>query len=169
MQVTAACITTQMYYLNRALDSFNTAIVTPLYYVMFTTATLVVSGVLFQLRQAPVAVAAEACGFAVVVAGTFLLHMTKDLEGAGGGGGVGSPTAASVIALGLRGGEGGGRGGGRGAAAVDDAAAGAGHVVSGGPGAVTAGVQRMVSEECIRCGVRAMRRGGERYSVVPRP
>lgn len=94
VQVTAACIVTQMYYLNKALDTFNTAIVTPVYYVMFTTCTLVVSCVLFQPRQAGVAVVSELCGFAVIVAGTFLLHTTKDLD-------VGSPTAA--VALGLRG------------------------------------------------------------------
>ena len=32
-----------MNYLNKALDLFNTAVVTPIYYVMFTTATIAAS------------------------------------------------------------------------------------------------------------------------------
>ena len=32
-----ACVMTQMNYLNKALDIFNTSLVTPIYYVMFTT------------------------------------------------------------------------------------------------------------------------------------
>ncbi len=35
-----ACILTQMNYLNKALDLFNTAIVSPGYYVMFTILTI---------------------------------------------------------------------------------------------------------------------------------
>jgi hypothetical protein len=34
------CILTQMNYLNKALDLFNTAIVSPVYYVMFTVLTI---------------------------------------------------------------------------------------------------------------------------------
>lgn len=93
MQVTAACIMTQMYYLNKALDTFNTAIVTPVYFVMFTTCTLVVNCVIFQPRQGGVAVVSELCGFAVIVAGTFLLHTTKDLD---------APGPAAAAAFGLR-------------------------------------------------------------------
>lgn len=37
LPLACACIAVQMDYLNRALDSFNTAIVTPLLYVFFTT------------------------------------------------------------------------------------------------------------------------------------
>ena len=36
----ASCITVQMNYLNRSLDTFNTSLVTPIYYVMFTTMTM---------------------------------------------------------------------------------------------------------------------------------
>eukprot|EP00892_Ulva_mutabilis_P011559 jgi/Ulvmu1/8776/UM048_0031.1 len=113
--VTVACITTQMYYLNRALDTFNTAIVTPVYYVMFTACTLAVSCVLFAPRLSGVAAVSEACGFAVIVAGTFLLHSTKDLD---------APGPAAVLALGLRG-----------ATAAAAAAAGGGDVEEGGTGA----------------------------------
>ncbi len=40
-----------MNYLNKALDSFNTGIVTPVYYVMFTTMVLIASGILFKEWQ----------------------------------------------------------------------------------------------------------------------
>ena len=42
------CVITQMNYLNRALDLFNTAIVSPIYYVMFTLLTITASAILFQ-------------------------------------------------------------------------------------------------------------------------
>jgi hypothetical protein len=40
--VVLMCVMIQMNYLNKALDIFNTAVVTPIYYVMFTTLTLTV-------------------------------------------------------------------------------------------------------------------------------
>jgi hypothetical protein len=42
------CVSVQMNYLNKALDSFNTGIVTPVYYVMFTTMVLIASAILFK-------------------------------------------------------------------------------------------------------------------------
>jgi len=50
MQVVAVCVVTQMNYLNKALDLFNTAIVSPIYYVMFTTFTITASIILFQVN-----------------------------------------------------------------------------------------------------------------------
>eukprot|EP00730_Choanoeca_flexa_P015318 TRINITY_DN7011_c0_g1_i4.p1 TRINITY_DN7011_c0_g1~~TRINITY_DN7011_c0_g1_i4.p1 ORF type:complete len:401 (+),score=107.39 TRINITY_DN7011_c0_g1_i4:155-1357(+) len=44
----AVSIMTQMNYLNMALDTFNTARVTPIYYVIFTTATIAASAILFR-------------------------------------------------------------------------------------------------------------------------
>ena len=38
----------QVNYLNKALDVFNTAVVTPVYYVVFTTTVLVCSAILFR-------------------------------------------------------------------------------------------------------------------------
>jgi hypothetical protein len=38
-----------MNYLNKALDLFNTAIVTPVYYVMFTVLTIFASVIMFQV------------------------------------------------------------------------------------------------------------------------
>lgn len=42
------CVSVQMTYLNKALDMFNTGIVTPVYYVMFTTMVLIASAILFK-------------------------------------------------------------------------------------------------------------------------
>lgn len=39
-----------MNYLNKALDLFNTAIVSPVYYVMFTTLTIMASIIMFRVR-----------------------------------------------------------------------------------------------------------------------
>ena len=49
MQIVACCVVTQMNYLNKALDLFNTAIVSPIYYVMFTTLTVAANIILFQV------------------------------------------------------------------------------------------------------------------------
>ena len=45
------CVLTQINYLNKALDVFNTAIVSPIYYVMFTVATITASVIMFQVRH----------------------------------------------------------------------------------------------------------------------
>jgi hypothetical protein len=46
------CLLTQMNYLNKSLDLFNTAIVSPIYYVMFTLLTIIASVIMFQVRIA---------------------------------------------------------------------------------------------------------------------
>lgn len=51
--LTIVFIGIQMTYLNKALDIFNTSIVTPIYYVMFTTLVIVASGILFKVRNLP--------------------------------------------------------------------------------------------------------------------
>ncbi|XP_002982835.2 probable magnesium transporter NIPA4 [Selaginella moellendorffii] len=78
--VLATCVITQMNYLNRALDTFNTAVVSPIYYVMFTSLTIVASVIMFKDwdRQTPAQVVTELCGFVTILAGTYLLHVTKD-------------------------------------------------------------------------------------------
>ncbi|XP_052735175.1 probable magnesium transporter NIPA4 isoform X1 [Vigna angularis] len=79
--VVTACVLTQMNYLNKALDTFNTAVVSPIYYVMFTTFTIVASVIMFKDwdRQSPTQVITEICGFVTILSGTFLLHKTKDM------------------------------------------------------------------------------------------
>jgi hypothetical protein len=52
VQIVVTCLLTQMNYLNKALDLFNTAIVSPIYYVMFTLLTIVASVIMFQVGAA---------------------------------------------------------------------------------------------------------------------
>ncbi len=75
-------ITVQMNYLNKALDTFNTALVTPIYYVMFTTLSITSSGILFKewMMLSGANVAGDLCGFATTICGVFLLHMFKDVN-----------------------------------------------------------------------------------------
>ncbi|KAJ7968013.1 Protein of unknown function (DUF803) [Quillaja saponaria] len=79
--VVIACVLTQMNYLNKALDTFNTAVVSPIYYVMFTSLTILASVIMFKDwdRQSPTQVVTEMCGFVTILSGTFLLHKTKDM------------------------------------------------------------------------------------------
>lgn len=76
------CIFVQMNYLNRALDLFNTSIVTPVYYVFFTTFVIVASSILFNewTSLQPNDVLGSLCGFLVVIVAIFLLHGFKDMD-----------------------------------------------------------------------------------------
>ncbi|XP_010312833.2 probable magnesium transporter NIPA3 isoform X2 [Solanum lycopersicum] len=49
--VVVTCVLTQMNYLNKALDTFNTALVSPIYYVTFTSLTIVASVIMFKIRH----------------------------------------------------------------------------------------------------------------------
>ncbi|KAI4305943.1 hypothetical protein L6164_029268 [Bauhinia variegata] len=82
MMVVATCVITQMNYLNKALDTFNTAVVSPIYYALFTTLTILASVIMFKDwdGQSGGAIVSEICGFIVVLSGTILLHVTKDFE-----------------------------------------------------------------------------------------
>jgi drug/metabolite transporter (DMT)-like permease len=90
--VVCVCVVTQMNYLNRALDVFNAAVVTPVYYVLFTTCVIFASSVMFEdyARQTNVAVASQLCGFLVILCGVFVLQVTKDVDK----GGLGAPGSA---------------------------------------------------------------------------
>lgn len=78
--IVLVCVITQMNYLNKALDTFNTAVVSPIYYVMFTSLTILASVIMFKDwdRQNPTQIVTEICGFITILSGTFLLHKTKD-------------------------------------------------------------------------------------------
>jgi len=80
--VVSGCVMVQMNYLNKALDIFNTAVVSPIYYVFFTTATIVASGIMFKdfERQELRAVVTELCGFVTILVGVYLLHATRDFD-----------------------------------------------------------------------------------------
>lgn len=76
------CVT-QLIYLNKALDTFNTAVVSPVYYVMFTTLTILASMIMFKEWDSQNAsqIVSELSGFVTILCGTFLLHKTKDMGG----------------------------------------------------------------------------------------
>lgn len=69
---------TELNYLNKALNLFNTAMVTPVYYVFFTSATLVASVILFQgFSASPLSIMTVVLGFVVICAGVVLLQTSK--------------------------------------------------------------------------------------------
>ena len=78
----ASCITVQMNYLNKALDIFNTSVVTPILYVIFTTFVLIAGAILYKewhhLTSSDTI--GLICGFLTVVCGVFLLQAFKDMN-----------------------------------------------------------------------------------------
>lgn len=75
------CISIQINYLNKALDIFNTSLVTPVYYVLFTTAVMMCSAILFKEWRHMVLdnIIGTISGFLTIVAGIFLLHAFRDV------------------------------------------------------------------------------------------
>ncbi|KAF4520022.1 hypothetical protein B566_EDAN007170 [Ephemera danica] len=80
--VVVVCIIVQMNYLNKALDVFNTTVVTPVYYVFFTTLVIVASAILFKEWQHLEAedILGNLCGFFVVIIAIFMLNALRDLN-----------------------------------------------------------------------------------------
>ncbi|KAI0224590.1 Magnesium transporter NIPA2 [Lamellibrachia satsuma] len=76
------CISVQMIYLNKALDVFNTSVVTPILYVVFTSCVILASAILFKEWGGLPAedIAGVLCGFFTVVSGIFLLQAFKDMN-----------------------------------------------------------------------------------------
>nr|CAD7425295.1 unnamed protein product [Timema monikensis] len=76
------CITVQMNYLNKSLDLFNTGIVTPVYYVFFTTLVIVASAILFREWTSLSAqdMIGSICGFLTVIVAIILLNAFRDME-----------------------------------------------------------------------------------------
>ncbi|XP_077251603.1 putative magnesium transporter NIPA2 [Tasmannia lanceolata] len=81
--VVVICCLLQMNYLNKALDTFNTAVISPVYYVMFTSFTILASMIMFKDwdTQNASQIVTQLCGFVTILSGTFLLHKTKDMGG----------------------------------------------------------------------------------------
>ncbi|XP_044498762.1 probable magnesium transporter NIPA2 [Mangifera indica] len=80
--IVVVCCITQINYLNKALDTFKTSVISPVYYVTFTTLTILASMIMFKDWDSQNAsqIVTQLCGFVTIVAGTFLLHRTRDLE-----------------------------------------------------------------------------------------
>ncbi|XP_031480412.1 probable magnesium transporter NIPA3 isoform X2 [Nymphaea colorata] len=64
-----------------ALDVFNTSVVSPVYYVMFTSFTILASMIMFKdwAGQQASQIATTLCGFMTILSGIFILHKTKDM------------------------------------------------------------------------------------------
>ncbi|XP_008331678.1 magnesium transporter NIPA4 isoform X2 [Cynoglossus semilaevis] len=75
-------IVTQVNYLNKSLDTFNTLLVYPIYYVLFTSVVLSTSIILFQewRSMAAVDVVTIVGAFSVIVVGVAMLHLFKELQ-----------------------------------------------------------------------------------------
>ncbi|KAK6355038.1 hypothetical protein TWF696_004164 [Orbilia brochopaga] len=72
---------TEIYYLNKALNLFNAALVTPTYYVIFTSATIVTSAVLFQgFKGTGASIATVVMGFLEICTGVVLLQLSKSAK-----------------------------------------------------------------------------------------
>jgi len=69
-------------YFNKALDTFSTNVVNPIYYVFFTTATIIASAILFQGFNTTGAVNTISllCGFSVIFMGVYLLNISRQPE-----------------------------------------------------------------------------------------
>jgi hypothetical protein len=76
--VVVVTLIVEIVYLNKALNLFNTALVTPTYYVIFTTMTIVSSIVLYRgFDASPVDVVTCVLGFLSICSGVALLHNSK--------------------------------------------------------------------------------------------
>ncbi|KAG6466658.1 hypothetical protein ZIOFF_075538 [Zingiber officinale] len=87
-----SCIVIQLNYLNKVAtlrcfstffflaDTFNTAVVSPVYYAMFTILTILASAIMFKdwSGQSASNIASEICGLITVISGTTVLHSTRD-------------------------------------------------------------------------------------------
>lgn len=79
---TAVFIAIQMNYLNKALDIFNTGIVTPIYYVIFTSLVILASAILFKewVHMSAEDVIGDICGFFIVIVAVILLNAFQNMD-----------------------------------------------------------------------------------------
>jgi drug/metabolite transporter (DMT)-like permease len=71
-------LVTEVLYLNKALNIFNAALVTPTYYVYFTSATIITSSILFRgFKGTPSQIITVIMGFLTICAGVVLLQLSK--------------------------------------------------------------------------------------------
>ncbi|KAL8662323.1 MAG: hypothetical protein Q9168_008276, partial [Polycauliona sp. 1 TL-2023] len=73
-----ATLITEIIFLNKALNIFNAALVTPTYYVFFTSATIITSAVLFRgFAGSAKPIITMVLGFLQICAGVVLLQLSK--------------------------------------------------------------------------------------------
>ncbi|KAK2762703.1 hypothetical protein FQN54_000877 [Arachnomyces sp. PD_36] len=76
-----ATLLTEIIYLNKALNIFNAALVTPTYYVFFTSATIVTSAILFQgFKGTAISITTIIMGFLQICSGVVLLQLSKSAK-----------------------------------------------------------------------------------------
>ncbi|EFQ97812.1 hypothetical protein MGYG_08905 [Nannizzia gypsea CBS 118893] len=76
-----ATLLTEIIYLNKALNLFNAAMVTPTYYVIFTSACIITSAVLFQgFKGTVVSITTVVMGFLQICTGVVLLQLSKSAK-----------------------------------------------------------------------------------------
>ncbi|KKZ66535.1 hypothetical protein EMCG_01132 [[Emmonsia] crescens] len=72
---------TEIIYLNKALNIFNAALVTPTYYVFFTSATIITSAILFQgFKGTAISITTIVMGFLQICSGVVLLQLSKSAK-----------------------------------------------------------------------------------------
>ncbi|KAI0970166.1 magnesium transporter NIPA-domain-containing protein [Xylaria arbuscula] len=74
-------LATEIIFLNKALNIFNAAMVTPTYYVYFTSTTIITSAVLFRgFKGTAVQIVTVVFGFLVICSGVVLLQLSKSAK-----------------------------------------------------------------------------------------
>lgn len=74
-------LVTEIIFLNKALNLFNAALVTPTYYVYFTTTTIITEAILFRGFHGTVtAIITVVNGFLTICAGVVLLQLSKSAK-----------------------------------------------------------------------------------------
>ena len=74
------CVLIQMNYLNKALDTFNTALVSSTYYVFFTTCTITASMIMYRDWEGIAGgyITVQVLAFATLIVGIYILTVTRD-------------------------------------------------------------------------------------------
>ncbi|KAK7034597.1 hypothetical protein VNI00_012228 [Paramarasmius palmivorus] len=77
--VSAGCILVQMAYLNKALDRFSVNVVNLIYYVFFTTSTILASVILFQGFNTSDAtnIISLLSGFVIILLGVYIINLSR--------------------------------------------------------------------------------------------
>jgi hypothetical protein len=76
--LTLVTLAVEIVYLNKALNIFNTAVVTPTYYVIFTTLTIISSIIFYRgFDASPVNIITCVFGFLIICSGVALLQNSR--------------------------------------------------------------------------------------------
>ncbi|KAM3723736.1 Magnesium transporter NIPA2 [Dirofilaria immitis] len=76
------CISVQLIYLNKSLDIYNTSMVTPIYYVFFTTFVILASSILYKewSRLGASDILGNVVGFSITIIGIFQMQLFRDVN-----------------------------------------------------------------------------------------